>query len=50
MASYSSSIQLISVYYDGDDSEAYAPDLAFITSTRSGAVTLCLDCIDEDKS
>ena len=52
MACFVSSIQLVTVYYDGVDSESYAPDRAYITGLRgkTGSVTICLECADEDTS
>ena len=46
------SVQLVAVYYDGGDSESYAPDRAYISavSPKTGALTICLECDDEGTS
>ena len=51
MASYSTSVTLVSVHYDGGDTEAYAPDRVYISSANSetGALTVCFESTDEEK-
>ena len=50
-AAYVNSIQIISVYYAAGDSDAYAPDLAYISGidTEAGSVTLCFKNTEEEE-
>ena len=46
---YMSSVEFVSIRYDGGDSEEYAPDRTYISgrSSKTGSVTICFENTDE---